>query len=545
MAAAMTDKAAKFVSLQEKFMAVLPERIAAIKNGWEHVKQQPEDTENLTELYRNAHSLAGSAGTFNFSRVGERAKDLELLLKQYRSDDDTHDLRLRIEQSLNQLIDSAAKGPDTSSKTILPEPPDNNANSNQPLVYVLEDDEHMAGESVSQLNHFGYRVQACSTAAELHNAIEQEMPDALLIDIHLGEGEHTGTDVVATIRERLQRDIPTLFMSRYNTWDYRLNALRAGGQAYLPKPIDFDHLADQMETITGLRKPDQYRILIVDDTTLLAEHYATVLQAAGMVTETLNDPAQLLDALPAFLPDLVLMDLYMPSSSGMEAAQVIRQHGNYTNLPIVYISTENELDQQLNALRAGGDDFLEKPINDKHLISTVTARAKRFRDLRALTDHDGLTGALNHISLKLALERELARARRNNSDLSFAMIDIDHFKKINDRYGHPVGDRVIKSLARMLDRRLRKSDITARYGGEEFAVILPETKPENAKRVIDELRQAFEKVIFVQEKGNFSATFSAGIASYPPHLDVQDLIESADKTLYQAKHNGRNQVHHQ
>jgi len=539
----MTDKAAKFVSLQEKFMAALPGRIAAIKNEWDLVKQQRADPATLSDLHRNTHSLAGSAGTFNFYRMGEQAKELELLLKHYGQDGNNPDLTDTIEATLGQLIETAANGPDTPTKAVLPAPPRQADTGNQPLIYVLEDDEHMAGESVSQLNHFGYRVEAFGAADELDKAISQQIPDALLIDIHLGEGESTGTKVVANIRARLQQDIPTLFMSRYNTWDYRLNALRAGGQAYLAKPIDFDLLADQMELITGRRKPDQYRILIVDDTTLLAEHYAEVLQTAGMVTEILDEPAHLLDVLPTFLPDLVLMDLYMPNSSGIEAAQVVRQHGNYTNLPIVYISTENELDLQLNALRAGGDDFLEKPINDQHLVSTVTARAKRFRDLRALTDHDGLTGALNHISLKLALERELARSRRNKSKLSFAMIDIDHFKKINDQYGHPVGDRVIKGLARILERRLRKGDISARYGGEEFAIILPDTPPENAKHVIDELRQAFAKVIFIQEQGNFSATFSAGVASFPPHLYVQDLIEAADKALYQAKRNGRNQVH--
>jgi len=523
-------------------MAALPERLAAIKAEWDRLKQQQADPAILAQLHRNAHSLAGSAGTFNFYHLGERAKNLELMLRRYGQGGNSPDLTDAIEATLGQLIETAAKWPDTPGKAVLPAPPQNISASDQPLIYVLEDDEFMAGESVNQLHHFGYRVEAFGVADELDKAISRQIPDALLIDIHLGEDKCNGTKVAAKIRGRLQQCIPTLFMSRYDTWDYRLNALRAGGQAYLAKPIDFDLLADQMEIITGRREPDQYRILIVEDTSLLAEHYAAVLQAAGMVTEILADPTHLLEVLPVFLPDLVLMDLYMPNSSGIETAQVIRQHGNYTNLPIVYISTESELDLQLNALRAGGDDFLEKPVNDKHLVSTVSTRAKRFRDLRALTDHDGLTGALNHISLKLALERELARTRRSNGKLSFAMIDIDHFKKINDRYGHPVGDRVIKSLARLLQRRLRKSDVSARYGGEEFAVILPDTAPENAKQVIDELRQAFAKVLFSQEQDNFSVTFSAGIATSPPHLFVQDLIEAADKALYRAKHNGRNQI---
>ncbi len=542
MAQPPLDKIAKLVSLQEKFRTALPERIAALKDKWGHIKQRGNHQDTLADLHRNAHSLAGSAGTFNFYRLGERAKDLELLLKQYLQGDHTPTLTAAIDHVMRQLIEAAEKGPDLPDLAILTEPTHRYDNCGQPLIYVLEDDAHLARESVSQLNHFGYRVQAFGTATELNQAVDRQLPDALLIDIHLGDAESDGAKVAAHIRSRVQQDIPTLFMSRYSTWDYRLNALRAGGQAYFPKPIDFDHLADQIEVVTGRRHAERYRVLIVDDTLLLAEHYAAVLQAAGMETETLADPVHLLDVLPVFLPDLLLMDLYMPSSSGIEAAQVIRQHGNYPHLPIVYISTENELDQQLNALRVGGDDFLEKPVNDKHLVSTVNARAKRFRDLRVLTDRDGLTGALNHISLKLALERELARTQRGNSLLSFAMLDIDHFKKINDQYGHPVGDRVIKSLARLLDRRLRKGDIIARYGGEEFAVILPETSLKNAQNVIDELRQAFEKIIFIQEQDNFFTTFSGGIAGSPPHWDMQNLIAAADKALYQAKRDGRNRV---
>jgi diguanylate cyclase (GGDEF)-like protein len=120
------------------------------------------------------------------------------------------------------------------------------------------------------------------------------------------------------------------------------------------------------------------------------------------------------------------------------------------------------------------------------------------------------------------------------------MLDIDHFKLVNDQYGHPVGDRVIQSLARLLSHRLRKGDIAARYGGEEFALILPQTDGESARGVLDELRKVFSEVHFSHDGEDFRVSFSAGIASSPPHVELLPLIEAADSALYQAKHEGRN-----
>ncbi|OOY42619.1 hypothetical protein BOV94_05040, partial [Solemya velum gill symbiont] len=285
-----------------------------------------------------------------------------------------------------------------------------------------------------------------------------------------------------------------------------------------------------------------YNILVVEDTILLAQHYAAVLEAAGMQVEIVSDPMQLLDVLPEFNPDLILMDIYMPGCTGVEASQIIRQHIAYCNLPIVYLSTESALERQLEALRVGGDDFLHKTISDEHLVEAIRIRAKRFRALAMLMNRDGLTGLFNHINLKLLLEREISQTLRRDSPLSFVMLDIDHFKLVNDQYGHPVGDQVIKSLARLLSQRLRSGDIAARYGGEEFAVILPDTPAEAAKTLIDGLRQEFAKVSYVHEDGEFTSTFSAGISTSPPYQEMESLIAAADGALYQAKHNGRNRV---
>ena len=236
------------------------------------------------------------------------------------------------------------------------------------------------------------------------------------------------------------------------------------------------------------------------------------------------------------------MDIYMPGCSGVEAANVIRQHSGYTNLPITFLSTESGLSNQLDALRVGGDDFLQKPITDSHLLNAVTIRAKRFRELSQLMSKDSLTGLLNHINLKLFLEREVASVERHPAALSFAMIDIDFFKSINDNYGHPEGDRVIKTLARLLKSRLRECDIAGRYGGEEFAIVLKNTSLEDGVKVVESIKRIFSDIQFKAGDSHYSATFSAGIAQWKPKMTMSELIVAADEALYKAKNLGRNQI---
>ncbi len=261
-----------------------------------------------------------------------------------------------------------------------------------------------------------------------------------------------------------------------------------------------------------------------------------------MATMTVNNPLEVMGSLADFNPDLILMDMYMPGCNGIELAKVIRQIDSYVSIPIVYLSSETDVDKQLAAMRTGGDDFLTKPIQPEHLVSYVSSRAERMRIIRSFMDRDSLTGLLNHTRTKESLGICLERARRLGSPLVFAMLDIDKFKSVNDTYGHPVGDRVILSLSRLLRQRLRKTDIIGRYGGEEFAVILPDTDIRSAKKMLDEIRESFSLIKNQAAKSEFFVTFSCGMAVYPEHEDPASICSAADRALYDAKHGGRNRV---
>jgi diguanylate cyclase (GGDEF)-like protein len=164
-------------------------------------------------------------------------------------------------------------------------------------------------------------------------------------------------------------------------------------------------------------------------------------------------------------------------------------------------------------------------------------------EIYRLTTIDGLTQVFNKRYFLETLEREIGRAQRYRRDLSLIIFDIDHFKKINDTYGHLAGDHVLKHLALVIKSRIRREDILSRYGGEEFTIILPEIDRENASQFADKIRRLIEKAVFKFEDTEIPITISIGVAAYAPESgDVAEFIKVADDKLYQAKTQGRNRV---
>lgn len=322
----------------------------------------------------------------------------------------------------------------------------------------------------------------------------------------------------------------------------RLRAVRYGAAAFLSLPLDFGAFIDWAETLLSQEQKEPIHVLIIDDDPEQVSDAALTLQEAGMITSVATDPRNIFKVLVEYRPELILMDMYMEACTGPELTRMIRQNENFVSVPIIYLSVEREPQKQIAAVMAGGDGFLEKPFDRQRLITMVQNLANRTRSMRFYMERDSLTGLLNHTNLKQQLENEVRRAERMGISVSFAMIDIDRFKSVNDTYGHLTGDRVIKSLARILQDRLRRSDIIGRYGGEEFGIILFNTDEEQAFRILDEIREAFSRINQSDGSREFHTTFSCGIAEFPRFSSPLQMSEVADAALYAAKEGGRNQV---
>jgi diguanylate cyclase (GGDEF)-like protein len=411
------------------------------------------------------------------------------------------------------------------------------------LVYLVIADPDYGKSMAQQISHFGYRTQIVQDLMKLDNVAAEHKAVAILVDLPSLEIESSESDIFEQIKEWQQTSIPFIFLSDREDQAVRLNTIRAGGVAFLQKPVNLVSLVDKLDVLNTQYETDPYRVLIVEDQQTVASYYQMVLKIAGMETEIVTEPSKVLRYMQEFHPDLILMDLYMPGIDGIELAKLIRQIDEYVSTPIVFLSSEEDFSKQIEALNLGGDDFLTKPIKASHLVALVKSRLERLRILRSYMMRDSLTGLLNHTSFRGQLMQEINRSKRHKIRLAFSMLDIDNFKQVNDTFGHPVGDTVLKSLSRLLRQRLRRSDIIGRYGGEEFVALLLEVDASNTFQIMDEIRAHFSEIRhFSPTKGVFTTTFSAGIATFPEFENANSLIDAADQALYAAKAAGRNKV---
>lgn len=538
-------RAAKLAALRAAYSSALLERLRAMSACWQALAAQPASSEAHADLARHAHALAGSAGAFGYRTLAGRAVELEETLRRLAATADaaSSPLLARLGPLLDALHSLGQDGPDTPLQ--IPEgsyaTPIVRAAEAENRVLLIEDDALLAQDMAEQLRSFGWEATVCTREEEAPALRAHPRPAAAIVDLMLPEGPYAGLELMREVRNRTGINVPHLVLSARGDWDARLAAIRSGAAAYLTKPVDVATLAIQLDRIVHPSAPAPYRVLLVDDDATLAEHYAQVLGGAGMEVLALPHPRGLLEAM-AMQPEIVLLDLYLPECSGIEALQIIRQQTQFEGVPVVFLSTEAGLAMHQEAMQSGAEDFLVKPISDANLVWAVAVRAQRFRSLAALIRQDGLTGLLNHIAFKLQLEAEVDRSRRHGHCLSVAMLDLDDFKRVNDTYGHPQGDRVIKSLAQMLRKRLRKSDIIGRYGGEEFIVAMPDTPGQRAHSIMASLCSDFGRVRFETMDGEFKCAFSGGVASQPPLATAASLIDAADHALYQAKTSGRNRI---
>jgi diguanylate cyclase (GGDEF)-like protein len=397
---------------------------------------------------------------------------------------------------------------------------------------------------------FGLTVQMVNGLAAVRERMDdlqsrsasQDITLVLLMRVEFLSTDLSRLQQYKALRDQWPDCIRTVMVGSEDDFTTRLKSVRYGADAFLADPLDVTQLVDRLDSLVHGEQATPYHVLIVDDDPEQVSMTALTLQQAGMITSVVTDPSNIFKVMVEQKPELILMDMYMPQCSGAELAAIIRQSDSFVSIPIVFLSVETNAAKQLDAIRSGADDFLVKPIDPEHLVTSVRIRAARTRAMRFFMERDSLTGLLNHTNLKQRLETELQRARRIGTELSFAMIDLDRFKSVNDTYGHLTGDHVLKSLARLLEERLHRTDIIGRYGGEEFGVILFGTSAERARQIMDEIRRSFSRIRQNAGTVEFTVTLSCGIAEYPTFEHAAEIGERADGALYQAKEQGRNRV---
>lgn len=296
------------------------------------------------------------------------------------------------------------------------------------------------------------------------------------------------------------------------------------------------------------------KILVVDDSKLIVHVAQSILKKIGHSVLSEDTGEKGLETALRECPDLILLDLILPGVDGYEVCRQLKQNPDTADIAVIMVTSKAESADKVKGLEMGASDYVTKPFDEGELVARVNIHLRikelceslqeKNRQLLEMANRDGLTGLYNHLYFQESISKDVQRALRYNESLSLVMLDIDHFKKFNDTYGHQTGDMVLRTLGRIIQSFKRESDLASRYGGEEFAMLLYHTVAADAQIVAERLRKTVEQYCFESEGIILSVTISLGISSLPCReiTNSKTMIDLADKALYQAKSQGRNRV---
>jgi diguanylate cyclase (GGDEF)-like protein len=428
-----------------------------------------------------------------------------------------------------------------------------------PPVLVLTPSTARAAQLGAELGARGRRCVTAPDAAAAWPLIAAQRPAAAVSERPAdGSGNDSGDlsgndsgdgpdgELVAVIRALAMDASPAPVLVATPSTDHttHLALLDAGAAAIMATGTPAAQVADAVDRELTAPTAQPFRVTAVDDDPDVLEALQVTLQAQGIALTPLRDPTRLLGSLPEDPPDLVMLDIDMPKLNGVDLCRLIRANPRWRTLPVLFLSARRDAQTITRVFRAGADDYISKPIVGPEVISRVRARLERARLHQLLSETDPLTGLANRRRLEEQVGRLLSLSRRLKQPLSLAVLDVDHFKRVNDEHGHATGDAVLRQLAAHLTRSFRTDTAIARIGGEEFVLALLGTSPAQCgPRLTAVLTEFFRDGVEVGTGTRLHVSVSAGLAyNAAGSADFRELYRRADEALLQAKQAGRNRV---
>jgi diguanylate cyclase (GGDEF)-like protein len=531
----MTDELnAALAELRREYLFDAPGRLAELRK--DVAAFRAGETDAVHSLIQRFHRLSGSGGSYGFPEISEIARGGERWLKQ-EAPAPGEVAAVRLEE----LVDRLAAAFDTAARELgLPaRGPAVTEFGWRVLVIGLESP--LRAEVQAALMNTGFLVRLESGSGEPRELKLSERPD-LVVVLEDPTGPDPFSAASAWTGAGPVRPRSIVLITRSEITD-RMRALAAGIDAVIPAERLQTDLPTFAKTLARIGSPPP-RVLLVENDAAQAEMLTQWLEQANAKVTHCVDGVAAREAMIREVPDLILTDTRLPGIDGLSLARLVRQDSRFGLTPIVFLTHHDTVADQIEALSAGADHFLTEPVDRELLTHLVINRAERGRRLREMVHRDGLTGLLNHATLMAELEHAVEYARRHGETFAFLMIDVDHFKRVNDRYGHIAGDQVLLHVARVFQTTARASDLIGRYGGEEFGMILRRTDRAGAGILATKLRTALQEQPAVVGAGEtIPVKVCIGVAVYPEDSTAaNEVAQLADAALYRAKAGGRDRV---
>ncbi len=422
-----------------------------------------------------------------------------------------------------------------------------------------------------------YDVLTAKDGFEALDAAKHNKPDLILLDVMMPGMD--GFEACKKLKEDNElAHIPVVMVTALSEKSDRLKGLEAGADDFITKPINDMALFARVKSLIRIKmlldelrlrdktgaqmgiKPiesntsvDGANVLLVDDDEVQGKQVVSRL-GENFKVDWMNAPDEALQKALSGSYDAIIISTMLTDADGLRLASQIKGHEQTRNVPLLVFVDEDDQALMFKALELGINDYLTVPVDKNEMTARLRTQIRRKKYQEALKAQyqqsismavtDGLTGLYNRHYLNTHLENMVRQALANRKNLALMIMDMDHFKSVNDTHGHDAGDMVLKQLAGLITHEARSTDLVARFGGEEFVVLMPETDPNAALGAANRLREKVEKMAFQINNGQtINRTVSIGIASLHPDGDSPEaLLKRADEALYSAKHGGRNTV---
>ncbi|MET0396845.1 MAG: response regulator [Longimicrobiaceae bacterium] len=526
---------AAVAALWDKFRDTIFARVDAVENAALALLEGKLDDETRRGAEREAHKLAGAAGSFGFADASRLAREAEGILA---GDAPAPAQALRLSELAVALRAELERGPAPA-----PEPARTHATDDRPFLLVVDADRDMADRLAIEAGGRQFRAEVAAGVSQARRVLTRQRPDVVLLDLSLEESLPVGLDFLAELSRR-EPPIPAVVLTARTDFTDRVEVARRGGRGFLQKPVAPRQAVDAVAGVLRERTPADTHLLAVDDDPAVLGAVRALLEPRGIRVTTLDDPLRFWETLEQTAPDVLVLDVDMPHLGGLELCRVVRADPRWTGIPVLFLTARTDADTVQRVFAAGADDFVTKPFVGPELVTRLTNRLDRVQLHRTLAETDPLTGLANRRKSEEVAQHFLRLAARKEQPFSLAVIDLDHFKAVNDRAGHAAGDEVLQRIARLLLRSFRAEDVVARWGGEEFVIgMFGMEKGAGVQRLTQVLGRFSQERFDGPDGEEFSVTFSAGIAEFPRDgRELPDLYRLADQALYQAKEEGRARV---
>lgn len=490
--------------------------------------------ESRRQAEREAHKLAGTVGTFGFWTASKLAREAEDLLAGADPIGPADTLRLsnlavQIRRDLERPVEEASRLPD--------EDEEQDAGVRRPRLVIVDENAEFRDRVATEARSLGIEVVGVQSAGEARGLLSSA--NALILDLAVADA---GLSFLEEIHQS-HPALPVVVISDGDAFQDRVDAARLGGRGFLQRPVRPAQLFDVLRDALVVSRDELPTIVAVDDDPTVLSLITSLLEPMGAHVVKCVDPLRALSFLVEFAPDLVMLDVDMPELNGIELCRVLRNDPRWAAVPILFLTARDDPDNVTRMFEAGADDFVRKPVTGAELLARVRNRLERTRMLRLAADVDSLTGIATRRRGIEVLERFFRLAQRQRQPVSLAAIDLDHFKQVNDRFGHLIGDMVLRRVASLLAGFFRGEDVVARWGGEEFVIGMYAMPADAAVRRLESALAKLATEVFEAGESTLTVSFSAGVAEFPADGDEwTSLYRVADDALSRAKAAGRSRV---